>query len=591
MKKLTQTLNKIKQVFLKYPIVLAVALTLGVLLWILVDNHTDEVYKILALATTSGLGISLFFGIKMLSQRVGRSILWHILGLLILVGFYFAFPKNEKDMSEIELFWIIPNFILSHLLVAFAPFLTKKNEIKFWEYNKNLFVNFILTILFSGVLIGGIELAILAVQELFSIDLNERIYPKTFFFLSTFGSCFIFLTFNEGGLPYLEQKREYPIVLKFFTQFILIPLLLIYAVILYLYSGKILIQWELPRGWVSYLILAYALVGILALLLVHPLKNEGAKSWVKIFSRVFYYALIPLLALLYVAIFTRILEYGYTEARYFVLLISIWLSSVVLYFVFIKRATIKFIPISLFCFGLFALLIPYFNAFSVAKRSQKSELMRVFKENKLLKNGKIDFNAKISEEVVRNIESKVRFFKQRKSVDFILNLVDKKTKDELSTKNSDYYFAYDFRLKFKNVTYSDKEEEIYTTIRLENKKTNFNIKNYDYLFHYNDNNNYQPNIFKINEDELKFIFKEGYYSTKFEIILNDKTKVDLFPQIQALFKPYLAYTGYYTKELPEISFLVSIEGYELKIYFENMIYTKDGKNYKFNNAMILVKEK
>jgi hypothetical protein len=165
-------------------------------------------------------------------------------------------------------------------------------------------------------------------------------------------------------------------------------------VILYFYSIKILINWELPRGWVSYLVLAYSVVGILALLLVYPLKEENAKSWVKIFSKAFYYTIIPLIILLFTAIFTRILEYGYTEPRYFVLLLALWLLSIVIYFIFNKKASIKFIPISLFLFGAFALIFPYLNAFSVAKRSQKNELVKLLNENKLLDNGKIDFKKK-----------------------------------------------------------------------------------------------------------------------------------------------------------------------------------------------------
>lgn len=160
-------------------------------------------------------------------------------------------------------------------------------------------------------------------------------------------------------------------MLKFFTQFVLIPLLIIYVVILYLYSIKILINWELPRGWVSYLVLVYSMVRILALLLVHPLRGDDAKSWVRIFGKMFYYTLIPLLVLLFVAIFTRLLEYGFTEARYYVVLLALWLTLVVGYFALKKNPGIKFIPISLFVFGIFSLLMPFANAFSVAKQSEK----------------------------------------------------------------------------------------------------------------------------------------------------------------------------------------------------------------------------
>ena len=219
-------------------------------------------------------------------------------------------------------FLLIPTFILSHLLVSFIAFLGVKREMYFWQFNKNLFINIFLTAIFTGVLVGGVELAILAIDQLFDFNFDGEYYRKTFILLAIFGSCFIFLLFNEKGLQDLEKDGSYPLILKFFTQYILIPLLFIYVVILYFYGGKILINWELPRGWVSYLVLAYSVVGILGLLLVHPLKDASTKSWVHMFSKIFYYTLIPLIALLFTAIFTRILAYGYTEPRYFVLLLA-----------------------------------------------------------------------------------------------------------------------------------------------------------------------------------------------------------------------------------------------------------------------------
>src|SRR5690606_1922113 len=282
-------------------------------------------------------------------------------GLIFLFGFYFILPANEDDFTEVYAFLLIPVYILSHLLVAFVAFIRKKDSEKnFWQFNKNLFVNFFLTLVFTGVLCGGVELAILAVDQLFNMDFDYKVYAIAYYFLAIFGSTFIFLLFNETGLLFLEKEGDYPVVLKFFTQYVLIPLLFIYVIILYFYSAKILINWELPRGWISYLIIAYSVIGIFALLLVFPLKEDGKKSWVKGFSRAFYYTLAPLIMLLFTAVFTRILEYGYTEPRYYVLLIAVWLTIVVIYYIIFKNGSIRFIPVSLFTLGLFSLVLPYF---------------------------------------------------------------------------------------------------------------------------------------------------------------------------------------------------------------------------------------
>ena len=378
-KKIREVFGKTGAVIREYPMVLVMAFlaSISIMYYINYDYTTrDYGFLYVKFGLVASLGISLMFALKMLSQKIGKEILLQFLGIIFLVFFYFLLPTKEKQFTEIYAYLLIPTFILSHLLVSFIAFTGKDRERNFWQYNKNLFINIFLTTVFTGVLTGGIMLAILAVDNLFDFNFDSRYYSYTFSFLSIFGSCFIFLLFNEKGLSYLEKQSDYPVILKFFTQYVLVPLLLLYAVILYFYAAKILINWELPRGWVSYLILAYSVVGILAILLVHPLKEDFTKSWVMIFSKIFYYTLAPLIILLFVAIFTRILEYGYTEPRYFVLIIALWLTTVVLYFIFYKKQTIKFVPMSLFVFGLFSLVFPYLNTFSVAKRSQKNELMK-----------------------------------------------------------------------------------------------------------------------------------------------------------------------------------------------------------------------
>ena len=61
----------------------------------------------------------------------------------------------------------------------------------------------------------------------------------------------------------------------------------IYLVILFLYEMKIIVQWELPKGYVSYLILGYAIFGILSLLLVYLFRELEENKWIKWFQSFF----------------------------------------------------------------------------------------------------------------------------------------------------------------------------------------------------------------------------------------------------------------------------------------------------------------
>lgn len=583
--KFLETLSRANEVIFRYPMVLLMALlaSVGAICMLEYNDNRNQFFQFSKFTICCCIGISLMFALKILSQRIGKSFLLELLGTLFLIGFYFVFPATEKEFTEVYGFIIATTVLLSHLLVSFVAFLSKDKELNFWQYNKNLFINIFLTAVFTGVLTGGVELAILAVDKLFDFNFKDQFYADTFYVLAIFGSSFIFLLFNEKGLNYLEKDGKYPVILKFFTQFILIPLLIIYVVILYFYSFKILMNWELPRGWVSYLVLAYSIVGILALLLVHPLKEETAKSWVKIFSKLFYFTIIPLIALLFIAIFTRILEYGYTEPRYFVLLLALWLFAVVLYFVFNKKATIKFIPISLFIFGVFAMIFPYLNAFSVAKRSQKFELLKLLNEQQLLTKNKIDFQKKITDTIVNEIGDKFEFLAKRKENDFLWNLIDSKTKKKYYITKDFWIMSSNIQNLFVNINTTQKNQ--YEKLTLESEKQIINIEDYQYLFTLKRHND---DTKELNGDRFTIIenLNEGKI---LKVILNSNEEIDFTLTINKLMDKYSNRTE--TVKLPEIAFENNLGKYHIKIVFLSISKDKLTGNIFYDDAVMLIKEK
>ena len=106
---------------------------------------------------------------------------------------------------------------------------------------------------------------------------------------------------------------------------------------LYAYSLKIVINWNLPKGWVSYLVIALSFLGFIVLILINPIQKSIDSRTINKFHPWFYYLLLPLIALLFVAIFRRINEYGITENRYFVFMLACWILAMTLYILFSKR--------------------------------------------------------------------------------------------------------------------------------------------------------------------------------------------------------------------------------------------------------------
>jgi hypothetical protein len=257
----------------------------------------------------------------------------------------------------------------------------------FWQYNRILFQRIIISAIFSGALFLGLSLAIVAINELFEIKIHEELY---FEMLITIGGIFNTLFFANGipeNLDELELMNEYPKALKVFAQYILLPLLSLYLVILYIYGGKIIIQSNWPKGMVSYLIICISTIGILTFLLLHPFAQNKESNWMKKAERLFYLLMLPLIIMLFTAIFMRIDDYGITINRYFVLALGIWLSIVALFSLFFKT-NIKFIPLSLAAIILLSSFGPW-GVFSVSEHYQVKRLKQILEKNKILVNGKI----------------------------------------------------------------------------------------------------------------------------------------------------------------------------------------------------------
>ncbi|WP_345169466.1 DUF4153 domain-containing protein [Nibribacter koreensis] len=376
------------QTFLRFPFTLLSAMMGTTVVWLMIDRDSREESILPKLAIISALGLILFFVLELYSERKGNkpALRWGLmaLGVLLLATYYFFLPQEPafKEMMR-YLLWMIA----LHLAASFAAYLNWKVENGFWQFNKSLFLRLLTAALYTAVLFLGLLLALMAFDQLFDVKIDQKIYPKLWIFMVGIFNTWFFL----AGVPNpntLEQVTDYPKGLKLFTQFVLLPLVTLYLVILYAYMGKILVQWEWPRGWVSYLVLGFSTAGIFSLLLIHPVRENEGNRWIRTFAKWFYRALFPLLILLLLAIWRRVRDYGITENRYIVLALALWLLAVALYFLFSRQKNIKFIPMTLGALALLVAVGPW-GVFSVSQRSQTGRLQEILMQHQLLVNGKV----------------------------------------------------------------------------------------------------------------------------------------------------------------------------------------------------------
>lgn len=455
------------------------------------------------------LSVSLYFSATHKNSWI-RFLISLILGGLV-TAFIFSFSEKITDVEALQ--FLVLNIAL-HLLVSFAGFISKVyNQEEFWEFNKQLFLRILTAGLYSVVLYSGLSLAILAVHHLFNVDFYDTIYLHLFFIIAGIFNTVFFLS----GVPETNNESsplilKYPKGLKNFTQYVLLPLISIYLVILICYETKILVTLSLPVGWVSNLVLVFAIFGILSFLLVHPIAEETGNLWMRTFNRWFYYLLVPLLGLLFWAILYRIHLYGFTHERYYVLALSIWLTTVVAYFIIKKEPKIKFIPITMCITALLTILGPQ-SADSISKNSQlyrfESYLQKIEKE-------------KLSFEQEQDLSSIVDFLEENYGSEVLLPF----TKDKLTAlikkdknPNSSQIMkalGLDYRAQYDQKGKTNKE---YFYNYYENNNQNIeNIQGYDVSFSILNNEDLEcKECIKIDNKSYSFISSKKEYGLDLQI--------------------------------------------------------------------------
>lgn len=275
--------------------------------------------------------------------------------------------------------WILLT-IFTHLLIFIAPNINKGTQLDFWIFSKNIIATFIESLFYSIIIFIGISIALLSIDSLFNINIDEDIYLK----LLTFCGFFLNTLFFICKAPIVRNQKEefsYSTILKNFTQYIMFPLVTIYMVILYAYSVKIIFIQDWPKGWVSMLSIGFSTLGIISFLFIYPIKNNNQNKWIPIYTKVFFYALFPIIILFIAAIWTRITDYGITENRYYLIILAVWLVIVALNMLLKGQNNIKIIPISLCVLTLISSFGPI-SAFQVAKKSQTHRLNQLAKKEK-----------------------------------------------------------------------------------------------------------------------------------------------------------------------------------------------------------------
>ena len=343
------------------------------------------------------LGMPLFFSLRMLRERHEQLRRWpiEIIGVPLLACWFFALPPRPFDgPGIIWIRWLLLSAAL-HFFVAVSAYCWCPENSGFWQFNRKLFLRFCLATLYTGVLVAGLELALLSADKLFQLKI-EKAYADLFFVMVGVFHPAFFLAGVPTDFSVLNSDTQYPKGLKAFTQFALAPLVAVYTAILYAYAIKIVLARSWPHGWVALPVLLLSGIGIFAFLLLSPLRTRSEEKWAVWFTRNFPHALAPLSILLLLSVHLRVREYGVTEQRYLGIVAAVWILAWTLVFILRRNAGIRWVPFSLAVICLFAAFGPW-SAGAVSKASQLGRVRRVLQQHGLW----ADNHAQAADRIIR----------------------------------------------------------------------------------------------------------------------------------------------------------------------------------------------
>lgn len=325
------------------------------------------------------------------------------------------------------------------VLFAFSfPYFRHESELGYWNFCKTLVQRILTTYLYTVVLWAGLAIALAALDNLFGVNIPGKRYGELWVLINGVFSTWFFLAGVPEELESLDRLDDYPKGLKLFSQYILFPLVLIYLVILYAYLGKILLAWDWPQGWVSKLILGFIGTGLSSLLLLHPIREQTENIWIRTVSRWFYVIIIPLVVMLFFAVWRRVSEYGITEGRYLAIALGLWLCIVVLYFIVSKKKKIVFIPTSL-CIATFVVSFGPWGSFAVSENSQVTRLKELLTRNHILVDGRVQSkHDSVQLDVSRQISSIISYLSEIHGFDALQPWFSQSLKNDSVGKGSTY---------------------------------------------------------------------------------------------------------------------------------------------------------
>ena len=449
-------------------------------------------------------------------NRLNPTIRHSVSLLAVLLWNLYGYISNDTPEHFFGALAFIAPIVTFFSSLFWAAFLKKDTDTSFWNFSYLLCIQILTGLLFASVLAAGLSLALFSTDTLFGCEFKSEMYSNIHVLCYTLFFPFYLL----GNIPIASitetKTRSFAQAWKILGLYILLPLLILYGTILYAYLIKIIIQWQLPDGWVSALVSILTIGGTITLFILYPLCIQKNRP-LKFFRQWFGILLLPLLILMTVGIIRRFQDYGITTNRLYVLLLNFWCYTTALYTIFTSGKKIKIPFISFILLFLISSIGPW-RFSEITRYTMHKRIDTLIQNNKLGTNNLLTFDS--LETQCTQLDS----IDATRLQDDLLYLTENYGAKDIQVWFTDSVSSMQFSKLTQGITSalnrSQENHRIYFSYYQSDsyEGKNINIKDYQYALFFDENSNIRTN------------------SDNVEILGPDSTVVAVYPLVDLLKK-------------------------------------------------------
>lgn len=574
---ISSIISSAKDSFLRFPLTIILAFIFTVCFMVLSSwNYFYNIFDIENLLVRIIMVSALWIFLSIIAVIV-KEILWinklktvlMKLWLILLLVLYFFYLPEKPDSEYIEMMKYFLFVLCSIIWVFLIPLIWNSKNEYFWNYVTIVFFNLILTYIFSIVFCIWFIVLLIALDYLFWVKIEWFYYAWVASFFYVIFSVWHFCSrFPKDILGISYNKFWYSKIIKIFSQYVLIGLVSIYMLVLYAYGIKILITTSLPKWWLVWLIMFFALLGYFSVILLYPLFKDKKHVWVSNYMKIFFIVLLPILILYFIAIWIRVADYWITINRYFVLLFWLRMLITSCYYLFSVKKNLVFMFILWWCLIVISSVGPRW-AIGLSEYSQKFILKLNLQKFKLFEHGKIVKNTQqLFLDDYNKIEWPIKYLVTNYWSKSIAEFMGNDLKTKLQETNISYWRYSDVSLildyMWVSMTWNHNIDS-YFYYNLWKDSKSLDIWWYDYVLWIWSLGN--PNEFEILGSKIYFVREDNLIS-----IYKDETiigKVDLTEMINWLTKKYSSSTNSFV-DVEDMVIKQEIDGMKVMIVIDNV---------------------